>query len=145
MAFYGAKLYWGLGELSFLQENLCVFQQVEEKYKSRAWHEGITYFFTKFSLLPNGFILEKGWCCLVAKSCPTLCDPVDCSPPSSSVHGIFQARILEWVTSSYSRGSFWSKDQTHIFCVSCVGRQIIYHCTAWEVLEKGYNQPNPTH
>ena len=36
--------------------------------------------------------------CLVAQSCPTLCKPLDCSPPGPSVHGIFQARILEWVT-----------------------------------------------
>ena len=38
-----------------------------------------------------------GVCVLVAQSCPILCDPMDCSPPASSVHGIFQARILEWV------------------------------------------------
>ena len=41
----------------------------------------------------------------VAQSCPTLCDPMDCNPPGSSVHGISQARILEWVASSFSRGS----------------------------------------
>ena len=41
----------------------------------------------------------------VAQSCPILCDPVDYSPPGSSVHGILQARILEWVTISFSRGS----------------------------------------
>ena len=41
---------------------------------------------------------------LVAQSCPTLYDPMDCSPPSSSVHGIFQARILEWVAVPFSRG-----------------------------------------
>ena len=41
----------------------------------------------------------------VAQSCPTLCDPVDCSLPGSSVHGIFQARILEWVAISFSRRS----------------------------------------
>ena len=41
----------------------------------------------------------------VAQSCPTFCDPVDCSPPCSSVHGILQARILEWVAISFSRGS----------------------------------------
>ena len=41
----------------------------------------------------------------VAQSCPALCDPVDCSPPCSSVHGIFQARVLEWVAISFSRGS----------------------------------------
>ena len=42
-------------------------------------------------------------CCLVTKSCPTLCDPMDCGPPGSSVHGILQARILEWVAISFSR------------------------------------------
>ena len=42
---------------------------------------------------------------LVAQSCPTLRDPKDCSPPGSSVHGILQARILEWVAISFSRGS----------------------------------------
>ena len=42
---------------------------------------------------------------LVIQSCLTLCDPMDCSPPGSSVHGIPQARILEWVAISFSRGS----------------------------------------
>ena len=42
---------------------------------------------------------------LLAQSCPTLLDPVDCSPPGSSVHGVLQARILEWVAISFSRGS----------------------------------------
>ena len=42
----------------------------------------------------------------VAQSCPTLCDPMDCSLPGSSVHGIFQARVLEWVAISFSRRSF---------------------------------------
>ena len=44
-------------------------------------------------------------CCLVAKWCPTLCNSMDCSSTSSSIHGIYQARILEWVAISYSRGS----------------------------------------
>ena len=50
--------------------------------------------------------------CLVAKSCPTLCNPMDCSPSGSSIHGIFQARILEWIAISYSEGSFQPRDQT---------------------------------
>ena len=45
-----------------------------------------------------------------AQSCPTLCDPVDCSPPGSSVPGILQARILQWVAISFSRGSFQPRD-----------------------------------
>ena len=47
-----------------------------------------------------------------------LCDPVDCSPPGSSVHGILQARILEWVAISFSRGSSWPRDQTQVSCIA---------------------------
>ena len=54
----------------------------------------------------------------VAQSCPTLCDPVDCSPPGSSVHGILQARILEWVAISYSRGSSQPRDWTQVSCIA---------------------------
>ena len=49
------------------------------------------------------------------------------SPPVSSVHGTLQARILEWVAMPSSRGSSQPKDQTHISCVSCTGRQVLYH------------------
>ena len=63
-----------------------------------------------------------------AQLCLTLWDPLDCSPPGSSVHGISQAWILEWVHIFYSRGSSQPRDGTHVFCVSCVGRQILYHC-----------------
>ena len=49
--------------------------------------------------------------CLAGQSCPALCDPVDCSPPGSSVHGILQARILEWVALPSSRGSSQPRDQ----------------------------------
>ena len=50
----------------------------------------------------------------VAQSCPTLCDPMDCSPPDFSVHGIFQARVLEWVAISFSRGSSQPRNQTRV-------------------------------
>ena len=50
----------------------------------------------------------------VAQSCPTLCDPMDCSPPGSSVHGIFQAWILEWVAISFSRGCSRPRDWTRV-------------------------------
>ena len=49
---------------------------------------------------------------LVTQLYPTLCNPVDYSPPGSSVHGIFQARILEWVAIPFSKGSSWPRDQT---------------------------------
>ena len=54
----------------------------------------------------------------VAQLCPTLCHPMDCSPPGSSVHEIFQARILEWVAISFSRGSSQPRDQTWVSCIA---------------------------
>ena len=60
------------------------------------------------------------------------CDPMDCSPPGSSVHGISQTRILQWVAIPFSRESSQPRDGTHISCVSCIGRQILYHCATWE-------------
>ena len=60
--------------------------------------------------------------CLHAKSpqsCPTLCDPMHCSPPGSSVHGILQAGILEWVAMPSSRGSSQPSDQTLVSCIAC--------------------------
>ena len=68
--------------------------------------------------------------CVHAKllqSCPTLCNPMDCSPPGSSVHGILWARILEWVTMPSSRGSSSPRDRTCVSYVSCIGRQVLYH------------------
>ena len=59
--------------------------------------------------------------CSVAQSCPTLCNPMYCSPPGSSVHGIVQARILEWVAMPSSRGSFQPRDRTHVSYISCTG------------------------
>ena len=62
--------------------------------------------------------------CVHAQLCPTLCDPMDCSPLGSSVHDIFQARILEWVAISISRGSSRPRNWTHVSCFSCIGRII---------------------
>ena len=67
-------------------------------------------------------------CVQSLKLCPTLCCPVDCSPPGSSVRGLFQARILEWVAISSSGGSSQPRDQICVSCVSCIGRWILYHC-----------------
>ena len=65
------------------------------------------------------WLLRKtGCCCLVTKSCPTLCDLMDCSPPGSSVHGISQSRILEWVAISFSRGSSWPRDWIWVSCIA---------------------------
>ena len=55
---------------------------------------------------------------LIVQSCLTLCDPVDCSPPGSSVHGILQARILEWVAMPSSRGPSQPRDRTWVSCIA---------------------------
>ena len=58
---------------------------------------------------------------------------MDYSLPGSSIHRIFQARILEWVTLPSFRGSTWPKDRTHISYISCIGRRFLYHEHTWEV------------
>ena len=68
---------------------------------------------------------------MCAQSCPTLVTHMDCSPPGPSVHGILQARILEWVVISFSRRSSWSRDQTHITCTSRIDRRIFYDFATW--------------
>ena len=65
-------------------------------------------------------------CVKSLQSCLTLCNPVDCSPPGSSVLGISQARILEWVAILSSRGSSQPRDQTHVSYISCIGGQVLY-------------------
>ena len=70
--------------------------------------------------------------CSAAKSCLTPCDPMDCSPPGSSVPGISQATALEWVATSFSRGSSWPRDWTCSSYASCIGRQILYHWATWK-------------
>ena len=71
-----------------------------------------------------GFLIP--WCVCVF-SHVWLCGPTDCSPPDSSVHGIFQARILKWGSISYSRGSSQTRDRTWVFCVFCLSRQIFFY------------------
>ena len=70
--------------------------------------------------------------CMCDQSCPTLWDSTGYSPPGSSVCGILQVRILEGVVISHSRGPSQARDWTHISCISCIGRRILYHSTTWE-------------
>ena len=81
----------------------------------------------KHSFLYNSTIRDI-CCSLVTKSLSTLCNPMDCSPLGSSVYRILQARILEWVTISFSRGSTQGRDWTH---VSSIGRWVLYH---WNII-----------
>ena len=90
-------------------------------------------FFTNWAIRKAQYIL---WTSLwkkneseIAQSCPTLCDPIDCSLPGSSIQGIFQARVLEWVAISFSRGSSWPRDRTRVSHI--VGRRF----TVWATRE----------
>ena len=74
---------------------------LDKKKKKRNW---------KFYV----FLLKS----IVAQSCLTLCNPMDCNPMGSSVHGILQARILEWVAISYPKGFFHPRDQTGVSCIA---------------------------
>ena len=69
---------------------------------------------------------KDGWIS-VTNWCPTLCDPMDCSPQGSSVHGILQARTLEWAATSFSRGPSRPRDQTPVPYVSCTAGRFFTH------------------
>ena len=62
----------------------------------------------------------------------TTCVLMDCCPPWSFVHGVFQARLLKWVAIPFSRGSTQPRDWTWISCIPCIGRRILYHYTTWK-------------
>ena len=70
--------------------------------------------------------------CSVAQSCLMLCDPINCSLPCSSIHGMLQAGILERIAISYSRGSTWPRDWTCVSCISWFGKWIFYHWATCE-------------
>ena len=136
--FYFSPVYEGLGGFSLffltLFTEILVGGSVSRTTKPRRQQR----FRTFFAPLEEGKGMWRGregeggvWCHTglrsFTQSCPTLCDPADCSPPGSSVHGIFQARILVWVAVSSSRGSSRPKDGTRVYCVSSTGRWILYH------------------
>ena len=106
---------------------------VRQKVNCFFWH---FYFILDFSwfiymvVLISGIkqsdsVIHSGG--LITKSCLTLSNPMDCSPPGSSVHGISQTRILEWTAMPSSRGSSQPKDQICVSSVSCIGTWVFYH------------------
>ena len=112
--------------LPMLEKNLKLydFQEINQIYYLWAYK-------TVKRHLPKQKIFENKILCIISYVCGCVClvvsdslKPIDVSPPGSSVHGIFQARILEWVCHSFSRGSSWPRHHTGI---SCICRQILYH------------------
>ena len=80
------------------------------------------YFRLKYNFFPHWWMGAKS-----LHSCMTLCDPMDCSLPGSSVHRILQERILEWVAMPSSRGTSTPREWTCISSVSCIGKHVLYH------------------
>ena len=100
-------------------------------FPSSQFHEQKIHSYHQFSSVSLSYsccALTKVFMCVVAaQSCLILGDSMNCSPADSSVHGIFQARILEWVAMPSSRESSQPRDQTCISYVFCIGRWVLYH------------------
>ena len=109
--------------------NICVIHHIKKSQnknhdylnRCRKGFYKIQHLFMIKTLNRSGF---RGFMCCAKslQSCPTLCDPMDYNWPSSSVHGILQTRVLQQVAMPSSKGSSQPRDQTHISCVSCIGR-----------------------
>ena len=87
------------------------------------WHSFLLW----YAFPQMGFWLSACVCDKLFQLCLTPCDSMDCSPPGSSVHGILQARILEWVAMPSSMGSSRPRDRTCVSYVSCISRWVLYH------------------
>ena len=89
--------------------------------------------YQRLSLVVYRFLFLKNECVCAQLIMSTVCIPMKYRPPSFPVHGVFQARILEWVAISYSRVSSWPRDWTCDSCVSCIGRWMLCATSAtWE-------------
>ena len=96
-------------DLLAVQETLKTLLQYHSSKASILWYSA--FFIVELS---HPYTTAGKTVKVKVKSCPTLCDPVDCNPPGSSIHGILQARILEWVAISFSRGSSQPRDQSGV-------------------------------
>ena len=90
--------------------------EFENKKSSKSFPGGISFFLPSERGLKASFSLRES--VLVAQLCLILCDPMGCSPPGSSVRGILQARILQWVAIPFSRGSSQARDPTQASCIA---------------------------
>ena len=97
----------------------------------RGWPRMQTHRAGNFPGFVSGYVCLSHWINAATrvtyKMYPTLCDHMDCSPPGSSVHGILQSKIWEWVSVPSSRRPSGTRDRTSISCVSCIDRWILYH------------------
>ena len=109
----------------FILVNLRITQELLVCHM-KPWSFWVSFLFK----VSNSVTIHSPVCVCVymcAQSCLTLCDSMDCSLPWSTVHGVLQARILEWVALPFSRGTSWPRDWTCVSYVSCIGRWVLYH------------------
>ena len=112
--------------ISLLPLEICVFLWYFKRQLWFYWLGHIYFFFFGFSFICNGYLFTMCYVYLVTQSCPTLCNPLDCSPPGSSVHGILQERILEWIAISSSRGILPTQGLNLSLLCFLYCRQILY-------------------
>ena len=113
----------GMRWLDGITDSLNV--KVKVKLLHRVWLFATPWTVAHQAPLSIGFSRQEYWKeSEVAQSCLTLCDPIDCSLPGSSVHGIFQAIVLECIAISFSRGSSRPRDQTYVSCIA----NSLWHC-----------------
>ena len=117
-----------------IQRMLAIWSLVPLPFLNPAWTSGSSWFMYCWSMAWRILSITLLLCAAAAaakslQSCPTLREPVDCSLPGSSVHGIFQAIVLEWIAISHSKGSSQPRDRTRVSCI--VDRRF----TAWATRE----------
>ena len=92
----------------------------------------LTYIVYTYNIYTIYVYIYSEFACIRTQSCLTLCNPMHCTLPGSSVHGILKARILEWDAISSSRESSQPRDQTRVSCNSCIGSECFYYWATWE-------------
>ena len=125
-AFQASVLDLDMTVFSLYLPSLCMCMYPNCPFKER--HQSRWIKVNLNNLHSNWMLLSQGSVCAFSAMSDSFW-PMDCSPPGSSVHGISQARILEWIAVSFSRGSSGPRDQTQ---ASCIGKWSLYHWATWE-------------
>ena len=134
------KTLWRLANFSTYNGKMCSCRSKTLKETYRILYSiFLSYKYLEYACISYAYhiiwYIFKIWSATAAaksfQSCPTLCDPIDGSPPVSPVPGILQARILEWIAISFSRGSSWPRDWTWVSCICIAG----WFFTVWAIRE----------
>ena len=127
--FHGCdSLVWNIKIRNTIYMNQCTFCLLPTPFLWRSMAKKLTHDYESQCVSVERMISKlqerKVWCChcLLTKSEPALCDPMDCNPPGSPVGGILQTRTLEWVAVSFSRGASQPRDRTRISYI-CIGNR----------------------